>query len=102
MAVGGRRASFFYSPGGDAAILMVEDCQRNVDLRHLEAALYTEILTNTDIEGLFSEGASLLQYSGRCGDLTLRMAASKAQILSGLIARGLGEALDSNGAQLRV
>lgn len=102
MTVDGRRASLFYSPGGEAAVLMVEDCKRRIDIRHLEAALYATILMNVELRDLFTGLASVLQYSGNCGDLSVRMSASKAQILSGLLARGLGDALDSNDAVLRI
>lgn len=98
----GRRVSFFYCPDGNAAVLMVEDSDRRIDLRALEAMYYAELQSYPDLADLLTAKAEMLQYSGNCGALTNRMAASKAQVLSGLITQGLTKALDSKGAWLQV
>lgn len=88
-----RRVSFFYTPAGTAAALLVEDEARTVDLRCLEATMYSMVLNNLVMGDFWQVHAEMIPYSGDCRAVTTRLAASQAQTLSGLIARGIGIAL---------
>jgi molybdopterin/thiamine biosynthesis adenylyltransferase len=101
-ACAARSAKFFYNPAGTASVLMVEDEKRTVDLRALEAVFYARVLEDPKLSGLLEAKGEQMQYSGNCSALTNKMPASKAQTLSGLIATGLGQALDEPGACVRI
>lgn len=97
-----RRASFFFNPAGTAAVLMVENEERTVDLRIIEAEFYSRILGNSALTDLLIVTPDRLQYSGDCRAVTTRMPASRAQILGGLISQELGNALDSPPSLLKI
>jgi len=90
-----RRAAFFFNPAGTSAVLMVEDAERLVDLRAIEATFYSRILEDPALADLLVVPPERLPYSGDCRAMTTRMPSSRAQILSGLIAQGLERALDT-------
>lgn len=96
-----RRAAFFFNPTGTSAVLMVEDAGRLVDLRALEAVFYSWILEDPALADILVVPPERLPYSGDCRAMTTRMPSSRAQILSGLIAQGLGRALDTSQACLQ-
>jgi hypothetical protein len=96
-----RRAAFFFNPAGTSAVLMVEDAERMVDLRAIEAVFYSQILEEPSLMDILVIPPERLPYSGDCRALTTRMPSSRAQILSGLITQSLGRALDEPQACLR-
>lgn len=96
-----RRAAFFFNPAGTSAVLMVEDAERVVDLRAIEAAFYARILEDPFLADILVISPERLPYSGDCRALTTRMPSSRAQILSGLITQGLGKTLDAGQACLK-
>lgn len=97
-----RRITFFFSPAGNAAILMAEDADRTVNLRTLEAEFYSQILSDPDVSDVLTVPPERIPYSGDCRSLTTQMPASRAQILSGLVTEGINEAIASPGATLKV
>jgi len=102
LSVSARRAAFFFNPTGTAAVLMVENEERAVDLRIVEAEFYSRILSNSELVDLLIVTPERLQYSGDCRAVTTRMPASRAQILGGLISQELGKALDTPQALLKI
>ena len=102
LLVNARRAAFFFNPTGTAAVLMVENEERTVDLRIIEAEFYSRILSNSELADLLIVTPERLQYSGDCRAVTTRMPASRAQILGGLISQELGKALDTPQALLKI
>lgn len=102
LSASARRTAFFFNPSGTAAVLMVENAERTVDLRIIEAEFYSRILSNSELANILIVTPERLQYSGDCRAVTTRMPASRAQILGGLISQELGKALDTPQALLKI
>lgn len=102
LSASARRTAFFFNPTGTAAVLMVENEERTVDLRIIEAKFYSRILSNSALADLLIVTPERLQYSGDCRAVTTRMPASISQILGGLISQELGKALDTPQALLKI
>lgn len=100
MKISARRVCFFYNAAGTMAALLVEDSERSVDLRCLEASMYAAVLDGTGPFDFWRVPAEMMTYSGNCSALTTRIAASQVQTLAGLIARGIGQALASPDPQI--
>lgn len=97
-----RRISFFLNPAGTAVVLMVEDAERAIDLRTIEANFYARILDDPTLADILAVSPARLPYSGNCSAVTTRMPSSRVQILSGLVAQELGKTLDKPCALLKV
>jgi hypothetical protein len=98
----GRRASVFFNPAGDTAVLMIEDSERKSDLRHIEAQYYRETLNRPELYKHLSQSVDQIPYSGSCRAVTNRMPYSRASLLSSLLAAGLSEGLDQQEATLSI
>ena len=99
---GARRASVFFNPAGTAVILLLEDSDRTVDLRSLEAAYYGEILRSQSLTGHLLESSGTIRYAGACRAVTNRIPASRAQMLAGIVSGGLADALGRREASASV
>lgn len=97
-----RRASAFFNPAGNSAVLLVESRDRTVTLRTLEAAYYGDILRLPELEDHLSQSAEAVPYAGACRAVTNRIPASRAEILTGLVTAGLNQALSKDEGVLRV
>lgn len=97
-----RRAAFFFNPAGTAAVLMIEDPERKVDLRSLEAAFYSQILTDPALTSLLVVPPERIPYSGDCRAMTTRMPSSRANILSGLVAQELSKCMAEESPLLKI
>lgn len=102
LPVEARRISFFFNPVGNAVILMAENNNRTIDLKTIEASFYRELLSNDDISNLLTIPSSKIPYSGDCRALTTQLPASRAQILSGLVAMEINSVLKSDAALLKI
>ncbi|MDQ8195117.1 ThiF family adenylyltransferase [Coraliomargarita sp. SDUM461004] len=98
----GRRASVFFNPAGDTAVLMIEDSERKLDLRHIEAQYYRETLNHTQLREHLSQSVEHIPYAGSCRAVTNRMPYTRASLLSSLLAGGLSDGLDKEEASLAV
>jgi hypothetical protein len=81
---------------------MVEDADRKVDLRFLEACYYCDTLNNKQLEGHLSQSVELIPYAGSCRAVTNKMSYSRASLLSSILASGLSDGLDQPGSTLAV
>lgn len=97
-----RRASVFFNPAGNAAVLMVEDIARTTDLRAVEAIYYEAILNEPSLATHLSQSSDRIPYAGACRALTNRMPYSRVGTLANLLAMGLGSALDAEDATLSI
>lgn len=97
-----RRASAFFNPSGEAAVILVEAADRSVSLRDLEAQYYRAILRRPELEHHLSAIGDRFAYTGACRAVTNRLPESRVALLSALAADGLGKAFDGDGATLRV
>jgi hypothetical protein len=84
-----RRVSVFFNPSGTSAALLAEDNKRAITLRDLEAQYHRLVLTEPSLEGHLKEVGGGVRYSGSCRALTNRIPATRAALLSALVARGI-------------
>lgn len=102
LEIDARRASAFFNPAGSAAVLLIQDQDRKVDLRALEAAYYAQILTKDELSDHLSQSANAIPYAGACRSVTNRIPAARAVTLSGLAATGLSKAVDQGEALVQI
>jgi hypothetical protein len=96
-----RRVSIFFNPTGTAVVLLAEDEDRRIDLRALEAIYHRAIQTDPVLENHLVDN-EMIRYTGACRMLTSRIPASRVQVLSGLVASGLSQALGSSEACVKI
>jgi len=97
-----RRVCAFFNPSGTSVVLLAEDAQRNITLRDLEAQYHRVILTEPSLAEHLNASQGGVRFSGSCRSLTNKIPATRAAILSALAARGIADALQSDGAQVTV
>lgn len=90
----GRRASVFFNPSGEAAVLLAEPANRSLTLRDLEAQYLGLLLRNEQLADHLGREPETVAYTGACRAITNRIPQSRAAILSGFAAAGLGTAVD--------
>jgi hypothetical protein len=96
-----RRASIFFNPTGEAAVLLAEPKDRVVTLRDLEAQYFGLLLRTERLSEHLRPGETIA-YTGACRAITNRIPQSRAAILSGVAALGLGTVLDGDEATISV
>ena len=96
-----RRVSIFLNPTGTAVVLLAEDDERRIDLRALEAIYHRAIQTSQGLQHHLVD-SKMIRYTGACRMLTSRIPSSRVQVLSGLVAGGLGRALGSSEACVKI
>lgn len=96
-----RRLSAFFNPSGTAGILLLEDSERESDLRSLEALYYRAVLRTDSLADHFG-AVEMLPYSGACRTVTSRIPASRVQVLSGSIANAIPPALQGSSAMAKI
>jgi hypothetical protein len=89
-----RRASVFFNPSGEAAVLLAEPQDRSIKLRDLEAQYHGLILRTPSLDQHLGKLAETVAYTGACRAITNRIPESRAAILSGLAAMGLSSITD--------
>jgi hypothetical protein len=98
----GRRASVFFNPSGDAAVLLAEPSDRLLTLRDLEAQYLGLVLRTERLVDHLGRPAETIAYTGACRAITNRIPQSQAAILSGLTASGLAATLDDESPAIRI
>lgn len=98
----GRRICSFFNPAGDAVVLLVEDVDRNINLRDLEAQYHQMLQSDPRLATHLQVGQLGLRYSGSCRALTNRIPGTRAAVLSALVARGIGESLQDQRSTIRI
>ncbi|BDL39027.1 ThiF family adenylyltransferase [Methylorubrum sp. GM97] len=93
--VPGRRASIFFNPSAEAAVVLVEPEDRSVTLRDLEAQYYRSVLLSPTLERHLTAAGERFAYTGACRAVTNRVPESRIALLSSLAALGLARALDA-------
>lgn len=96
-----RRVSIFFNPTGTAVVLLAEDEERRIDLRALEAIYHRAVQTSPELEHHLVD-SEMIRYTGACRMLTSRIPSSRVQVLSGLVAGGLGRALRRSEACVKI
>jgi hypothetical protein len=99
---GARRASAFFNPAGDAAVLLAEPADRALSLRDLEAQYLGLVLRTERLADHLGKEPVTIAYTGACRAITNRIPQARAAVLSGLASAGLGKALDAGAATISV
>lgn len=97
-----RRVCAFFNPAGTSVVLYVEDVDRSITLRDLEAQYHRHIQTEPALSNHLQADKQGVRYSGSCRTLTNRIPASRAALLSALAARGIQDSLNTPGAEIRI
>ena len=97
-----RRFSIFFSPAGDAAVLLAEPIDRSVTLRDLEAQYLRHVVREEALAGHLETPVRTFAYTGACRAITNLIPESRVMALSGLVAEGLGRAVDSDEGIIRI
>ncbi len=99
---GARRISIFFSPAGDAAVLLAEPKDRSVTLRDLEAQYLGHVVHEEALAGHLATPARTVAYTGACRAITSLIPESRVMALSGLVAEGLGQAANADEGIVRI
>ena len=97
-----RRASVFFNPAGDAAVLLIEPADRSLTLRDLEAQYLGLVIRDTRLATHFDPPSGTYAYTGACRAMTSHIPHSRVMTLSGLVASGLGKAVDLDSGLIKV
>lgn len=97
-----RRFSIFFSPAGDAAVLLAEPIHRSVTLRDLEAQYLRHIVREEALAGHLETPVRTFAYTGACRAITNLIPESRVMALSGLVAEGLARAADCDEGGIRI
>lgn len=97
-----RRFSIFFSPAGDAAVLLAEPKDRSVTLRDLEAQYLGHVVHEEALAGHLETPVRTFAYTGACRAITNLIPESRVMALSGLVAEGLGRAADSDEGIIQI
>ncbi len=97
-----RRASVFFNPTGDAAVLLAEPVDRALTLRDLEAQCLGLVLRTEHLGAHLGQEPETVAYTGACRAITNRIPQARAAVLSGLAASGLARALDTSDPAITI
>ncbi|MBR1175384.1 ThiF family adenylyltransferase [Bradyrhizobium sp. KB893862 SZCCT0404] len=97
-----RRTSVFFNPAGTAVVMLMEGQDRAIDLRHLEASYYGDVLNVPELDDHLSQSVDAVPYAGACRAVTNRIPAARAQILAGLASAAVMEAVGKPESDLQV
>ena len=97
-----RRASIFFNPAGNAAVLLLEPADRSLTLRDLEAQYLALILRESGLTAHLAPPAGTYAYTGACRAITNLIPHSRVMVLSGLVADGLAKATDLASATIKI
>ncbi|MCJ2046809.1 ThiF family adenylyltransferase [Methylobacterium sp. J-078] len=100
--VPGRRASIFFNPSAEAAVVLVEPEDRSTTLRDLEAQYYRSVLLIPALERHLTATGERFAYTGACRAVTNRVPEARVALLSSLAAMGLARALDAPGPSIGI
>jgi hypothetical protein len=98
----GRRLCAFFNPAGTAVVLLVENADRSITLRDLEAQYHNFLLSEPSLAYHLKTNQPGVRYSGSCRALTNRIPATRAALLSALAARGISDSLRDDGSTIRI
>ena len=96
----GQRASVFFNPTGEAAVILAEPKDRWLTLRDLEAQYHGLVLRTERLANHLGKQAETIAYTGACRAITNRIPQSRAVTLSGLVAAGFSAAADAGSAAI--
>jgi len=97
-----RRVCVFFTPSGNSVVLVVEDIERTITLRDLEAQYFRLVLSEPLLAGHLEIEEGGVRISGSCRALTNRISASNAALLSALAARGAVHDLGLDSAAISI
>jgi integrative and conjugative element protein (TIGR02256 family) len=98
----GRRLSVFFSPSGNAGVLLAEPEDRSVTLRDLEAQYLGLVAQRDSLATHLATPDRDFAYTGACRAITNMIPESSVMALSGLVSRGVGTAVDQSDGAIRI
>ena len=97
-----RRFSVFFNPPGNSGVLLAESADRSLTLRDLEAQYLGLVARTDELSDHLAAPEGTFAYTGACRAITNQIPESRVMALSGLVSAGLGIAVDSDPAVIRV
>ncbi len=97
-----RRASIFFTPSGDGAVLLIEPSDRSCKLRDLEAQYLALVAADDRLSDHLSNPKQSFAYTGACRAITNMIAESRVLVLSGLVSSALGDAIDQSSGTITI
>jgi integrative and conjugative element protein (TIGR02256 family) len=94
--------SLFLTPSGGDLVFLGEDHARTIRLDDLEMQHYRAAYRNEFLQGHLEAAGKHLRYGASCRDVTLPLAQTHAAIFSGIGARALRSALQSETAAITI
>ena len=101
-AVHARRICAFFNPAGTSVVLMVENANRSITIRDLEAQYYRHLICDLRLSCHLETKGPGVRYSGSCRSLTNQIPASNTALLSALISQAITRALDTVDASVSI
>lgn len=97
-----RRVCIFFNPTGNSAVLLVEPTDRTITLRDLEAQYLSFIVQEKGLERHLTPPQKPFAYTGACQAITNIIPQSQVMTLSGLVAKGLIDALNLDDPTIKI
>ncbi len=97
-----RRVSIFFNPTGTDVVLLAEPADRSIKLRDLEAQYLGHTGRDDRLAGHLATGEQSFAYTGACRAVTNLIPESQVVALSGLVAGGLGRAVDGSDSAIQI
>lgn len=97
-----RRASVFFNPSGESAVLLAEPADRSVTLRDLEAQYLGLVARDDRLDGHLTAEDGTYAYTGACRAITNLIPESRVMAMSGLVSGGLGRAADQGEGAIQI
>ena len=97
-----RRVSIFFNPAGNAAVLLAEPADRSLTLRELEAQYLSLIARDRTLVDHLALPTGTYAYTGACRAITNLIPQSHVMALSGLVSRGIAEAVEQHRSKIRI
>ena len=97
-----RRVSIFFTPSGNGAVLLAEPEDRSLTLRDLEAQYLAIVAGDDRLSDHLQNPVESFAYTGACRAITNMIPESRVIILSGLVAAGLGGAVDQSTGLIKI
>jgi len=102
VASNARRASFFLSPSGDDAVMLVEDRARQMSLDHLEMEYYRAVVCDPALARHLEKGNGSIRYARACHDLTSRIPQDRVALFAATGSRAFRARVAGAGASITI
>lgn len=95
-----RRISAFLSPTGNDSVILSEDVNRTIPLNFLEMAYYRFLTSKEELANHLEKGKDRKRYGNTCRDISFRLPQDLVAIQSGILTRGIRDAINTEKATI--